>query len=128
MASKLRQEGHATATDSRVERYLKALPATLGKYSPARVGPHLHKLTRRTYQRRSLDEVLVGEIYAGDGHTVDCYVAHPNTGKPYRPELTVFIDIKSSYVVGWYMSEAESAHSTLFALSHAMRSHNYVPA
>ena len=128
VASKLRQEGHDTATDSRVERYLKSLPATLGKYSPARVGPHLHKLTRRTYQRRSLDEVLVGEIYAGDGHTVDCYVAHPNTGKPYRPELTVFIDIKSSYVAGWYMSEAESAPSTLFAISHAMRSHNHVPA
>lgn len=128
VASWLRKEGHASATDSRVGRFLKKLPATLGQYSPARVGPHLHKLTRRTYTRRSLDEVLVGEIYAGDGHTADCYVAHPNTGKPYRPELTVFIDIKSSYVAGWYMSEAESAHSTLFALSHALRSNNHVPA
>lgn len=128
VASRLRMEGHASATDSRVSRFLEKLPATLGKYSPARVGPHLHKLTRRTYKRRDLSEVLVGEIYAGDGHTADCYVAHPNTGKPYRPELTVFIDIKSSYVAGWYMSEAESAHSTLFAISHAMRAHNHVPA
>lgn len=128
VASKLIQEGFEDVTESRVKRYLKALPATLGEFSPARIGKHLHKLTRQKYQRRSLDEVLVGEIYAGDGHTADCYVAHPNTGKPYRPELTVFIDIKSSYIVGWWLSESESTVSTMFALSHAMRMHNHVPA
>lgn len=128
VTSRLIQEGFEEVTESRVKRYLKALPATLGKFSPARIGAHLHKLTRQKYQRRSLDEVLVGEIYAGDGHTADCYVAHPNTGKPYRPELTVFIDIKSSYISGWWLSESESTVSTMFALSHAMRMHNHVPA
>lgn len=128
VTSRLIQEGFDDVTESRVKRYLKALPATLGKFSPARIGHHLHKLTRQKYQRRSLDEVLVGEIYAGDGHTADCYVAHPNTGKPFRPELTVFIDIKSSYIVGWWMSESESTVSTMFALSHAMRVFNHVPA
>lgn len=46
----------------------------------------------------------------------------------YRPELTVFIDIKSSYIAGWWLSEAESTVSTMFAMSHAMRMHNHVPA
>lgn len=124
----LRAEGHDTATESRVKRYLKALPATLGANSPARVGRHLHRLTRQTFQRRSLTEVLVGEIYAGDGHTVDCYVAHPNTGKPYRPELTAFIDIKSRYIAGWWFTESESAVSTLYALSSAMMGYDHVPA
>lgn len=128
VASRLVQEGFDDVTESRVKRYLKNLPATLGKFSPARVGPHLHRLTRQKFQRRSLAEVLVGEIYAGDGHTADCYVAHPNTGKPYRPELTVFIDIKSSYIAGWWLSESESTVSTMFAMSHAMRMHNHVPA
>jgi putative transposase len=128
VSSRLIQEGFATATESRVKRYLKNLPATLGKFSPARVGPHLHRLTRQKFQRRSLAEVMVGEIYAGDGHTADCYVAHPNTGKPYRPELTCFIDIKSGYLAGWWMSESESTVSTMFALSHAMRLHDHVPA
>lgn len=127
VASKLIQEGFDEVTESRVKRYLKALPATLGKFSPARIGPHLHRLTRQKFQRRSLEEVLVGEIYAGDGHTADCYVAHPNTGKPYRPELTCFIDIKSGYLAGWWLSESESTVSTMFALSHAMRMHNHVP-
>jgi putative transposase len=128
VASRLIQEGFEDVTESRVARYLKALPATLGKHSPARIGKHLHRLTRQKFQRRTLDEVLVGEIYAGDGHTADCYVGHPNTGKPYRPELTVFIDIKSSYIVGWWLSESESTVSTMFALSHAMRLFNHVPA
>lgn len=128
VTSRLIQEGFEDVTESRVKRYIKALPATLGKFSPARIGKHLHKLTRQKFQRRSLEEVLVGEIYAGDGHTADCYVAHPNTGKPYRPELTVFIDIKSSYICGWWLSESESTVSTMFALSHAMRLFNHVPA
>lgn len=128
VASKLIQEGFEDVTESRVARYLRNLPATLGKHSPARVGPHLHRLTRQKFQRRSLEEVLVGEIYAGDGHTSDDYVAHPNTGKPFRPELTAFIDIKSGYLAGWWMSESESTVSTMFAMSHAMRMHNHVPA
>lgn len=128
VASKLIEEGFEEVTTSRVQRYIKALPATLGEFSPARIGHHLHKLRRQKYQRRSLEEVLVGEIYAGDGHTADCYVAHPNTGKPFRPELTVFIDIKSSYVVGWWLTESESTVSTLFALSHAMQTAQHVPA
>jgi len=128
VTSRLIEEGFADVNESRVARYLKALPATLGKLSPARVGAHLHRLTRQKFQRRSLAEVLVGEIYAGDGHTADCYVAHPNTGKPYRPELTCWIDIKSSFICGWWLSESESTVSTMFALSHAMRVHNHVPA
>lgn len=128
VAWRLRSEGFDSATESRVKRYLKALPATLGEHSPARVGRHLHRLTRQKYQRRHLDDVLVGEIYVGDGHTADCYVAHPNTGKPFRPELTAWIDVKSRDLVGWYFTESESAYSTLLALSHAMVSRDHVPA
>ena len=128
VASRLAEEGFDEVSESRVARYLKTMPATLGKFSPARIGPHLHRLKRQKFTRRTLDEVLVGEIYAGDGHTVDCYVGHPNTGKPFRPELTAFIDIKSGYVPGIWFTESESAVSTLFSLSHAMRTHDHVPA
>lgn len=127
VAWQLRGEGHGSATESRVKRYLKALPATLGDKSPARIGPHLHRLTRQKYQPRSTEAMLVGEMYAGDGHTVDCYVAHPNTGKPFRPELTAFIDVKSKFLAGWYFTESESAVSTLYALSAAMMGHDHVP-
>jgi putative transposase len=128
VARKLRHEGHDTATESRVLRFFKSMPETLGKNSPHRIGKHLHKLRRQKFQRRSLAEVLVGEIYAGDGHTVDVYVAHPNTGGLFRAELTVFIDIKSRYIVGWYVSESETKESTLYALASAMVNYDHVPA
>jgi putative transposase len=128
VASRLREEGNPTATDSRVEYYLRAMPATLGKHSPARIGEHLHKLTHRRYQRRHLDDVLEGEIFVGDGHCIDCYVGHPNTGKPYRPELVAWLDLKSRFPVGWWLDDAESAVSTMFALSRALVVHQHVPA
>lgn len=127
VALKLRKEGFDSATESRVKSYLKSLPATVGENSPARVGRHLHKLRHQKYQPRTLEQIKVGDIYAGDGHTCDCYVAHPNTGGVFRPELTAFIDIRSRYVPGWYLSEAESALSTVFALSHAMQAHDHLP-
>mgnify|MGYP000963353464 CR=1 FL=1 len=128
VAFNLRKEGFESATESRVKRYLKALPATLGDKSPYRIGPHLHRLTRRKFQKRSVDDLFVGEIYAGDGHTIDCYLADPKTGNPYRPELVCYIDIRSRYIAGWYFSEAESGTSTLMALSAAMLNHDHVPA
>jgi len=127
VALKLRKEGFDSATESRVKTYLKSLPATVGPNSPARVGRHLHKLRHQKFQPRTLEQIKVGDIYAGDGHTCDCYVAHPNTGGVFRPELTAFIDIRSRYVPGWYLSEAESALSTVFALSHAMQTHDHLP-
>lgn len=129
IAFKLRMEGHAGVTGNQVSRYLKTLPKHLaGEKSIGRVGEHLHGLTRQHYQRRTTSMHEVGEIYAGDGHTVDCYVAHPNNGRGlFRPELTVFIDTASRYIVGWWLSESETKESTLFALSSAMIRHDHVP-
>jgi putative transposase len=129
VAWKLRSEGWSDVTDYQVRRYLSSLPRHLaGQHSINRVGVGLYGQTRVNYQRRSTDCLLVGEIYAGDGHTVDCYVAHPSNGTGlFRPELTVFLDIRSRYVVGWWFSESETKESTLFALSHALISHDHVP-
>ena len=124
---KLIGEGFTDVKHSRVKTYLDALPATLGKNSPARVGKHLHKLTKMNYTERHMDDIVVGDIYAADGHTCDCYVAHPETGGLFRAELTVFLDLKSRYPVGWWISESESTTTTLFALSNALTTHNHVP-
>lgn len=124
----LQLEGHANATITLVRAYLKSMPATLGENSPHRVGKHLHRLTRQRFQRRSVADLLVGEIYTGDGHTIDCYLAHPNTGRPWRPEFSAWLDIKSRYPVGWWLDEAESTNSTLFAISSALATHDHVPA
>lgn len=120
--------GFESATKSRVTRYLQTMPETLGKQSPGRMGKHFYKHNLAPHKIRDNDVLAVGYGYEGDGHTVDAYIAHPSGKKVYRPELTIWIDVRSRYVAGWYMSDDESAVSTLFALSHALLAEDHVPA
>lgn len=120
--------GFESATKSRVTRYMQTMPATLGKQSPGRMGKTFYKHNLAPHKIRDNDVLPVGFGYEGDGHTVDAYIAHPSGKKVYRPELTIWIDVRSRYVAGWYMSDDESSISTLFALSHAMLSEDHVPA
>jgi putative transposase len=120
--------GFASATNSRVARYIGTMPATLGKQSPGRMGKNFYKHNLAPHKIRDNDVLPVGFGYEGDGHTVDAYITHPSGKKVHRPELTIWIDVRSRYVAGWFMSNDESAISTLFALSHAMLSEDHVPA
>lgn len=128
VADELRRDGWESATDSRVRRYLQSMPATLGQNSPQRLGRKYHRLNKGRYVERNTDVLQVGELYSMDGHTIDDYVAHPFSGGLFRPELTVVIDVASRYIPGWYLSEAESTHSSMLALSHALLSQDHVPA
>lgn len=123
----LREEGWESAEAHRVRRFLQSLPETMGEHSAKRMGRHYYGQNLRPYTPRDETVVPVGMIYEGDGHTCDVYVAHPLTGHPWRPELTVWLDVRSHYCVGWYLSEGESARSTLFGLSHAIVHHDHVP-
>ncbi len=125
----LRGEGYPTATNSRVLRFLRALPETVaGENSPHRAGRNYYRQNIGPYVRRDPSVLDVGLIYEGDGHTCDVYVRHPATGQPWRPELTIWIDVRSNYVAGFWFSMAESAVSTLFGLSRALLAHDHVPA
>jgi putative transposase len=108
-------------------RYEKTLVRRLGREGIARVGKHQFGLANKNYQARHQDNMSAGDQYAGDGHTIDCYVAHPNTGRLFRPELTLFQDIKSRKIVGWWLGESENAIDTVRALAHAITTFNHVP-
>lgn len=123
----LREEGHASATNARVCAYLRTIPADKGVLGPKRLGVHYVDQNVRPYVVRDYSDIPVGAVYEGDGHTCDVYVQHPNTGKPFRPELTWWIDWRSQYKVGWHLSEAESATSTLYSLGRAVAEHDHVP-
>lgn len=124
----LREEGWASATNSRVRRYLKSLPSDAAETAPARVGRHYYNQNIRPHVVRDSSVLAVGECYEGDGHTCDVYVQHPATGNPFRPELTVWIDIRSQRVTGWWLGETENSIDVLYALSSAIREHDHVPA
>jgi putative transposase len=128
VAEWLQDDGWTSATYDRVRRYALSLPQQQGKNSPKRVGRHYYNQNLRPYKMRDETVLPVGFIYEGDGHTCDVYVAHPNTGKPWRPEFTPWVDVRSHYIVGWYLSEAESGITTLFSLSKSIVHHDHVPA
>jgi putative transposase len=126
IADLLVQEAFEEVTESRVTRYLNSLPHDV--LNQRRMGAKTYRDAHKPFVRRDTDCIPPGAIYQGDGHTIDAYLAHPITGNPWRPELTVWIDVGSRRIVGWYMSVAESSVSTLFSLSHALISHDHVPA
>lgn len=127
VVDQLQREGFETATYNRVRSYLMSLPTDLTTHSKGRLGAQKARATARTYVQRDTSVLDVGMVYQGDGHTVDVWVADPQTGGIWRPELTAWMDVRSRYIVGWWLSESESAYTTLFALSHAMLSHDHVP-
>lgn len=120
------EEKFEDVTESRVRRYLKSLPDDIA--NKKRIGSKFYRDTQMPSRLRNTDVLPVGHTYQGDGHTIDVYLSHPNTGKPWRPELTVWIDIRSRYIVGFYLTEAESSISTLLSLSKAMIDYDHVPA
>ena len=94
-------------TYEQVRGYLNAVPAMVGRHSPARLGKNLYKLTEKAYVRRSTQNALPGDVYVADGYRADVYLAHPVTGDLFRPELTVSMDMRSRFIVGWRMDEHE---------------------
>lgn len=129
VADLLIQENFGEVTGQQVNRFINLLPKDLKqKLQRSRMGAKLYSDTQKSLRIRDTEVLPIGHIYQGDGHTIDAYLAHPITGNPWRPELTAWIDVRSRYIVGWYMSVAESSFSTLFSLSHALITHDHVPA
>ncbi len=124
----LRGEGYPDATGSRVRRYLESLPEDVaGENSPRRAGWHYYTQNIAPYVRRDASVLDIGMIYQGDGHRTKTFVRHPRSGNPYRPELTIWIDVRGNYVTGFGLSDAESAVSTLYSLSRALTAYDHVP-
>lgn len=124
----LRNEGFDSAKDHRVRHYLKSLPSSLGAEGIARSGERRWKGKHTPHVIRDASVLDVGLIYEGDGHCCDVYVAHPNTGNAWRPELTPWVDVRSRYVVSWSLTEAESGITTLMSLAQAVATYDHVPA
>ncbi|MGI1669970.1 MAG: Mu transposase C-terminal domain-containing protein [Neptuniibacter sp.] len=68
------------------------------------------------FVRRDFSNLLPADVYSADGHTHDGEVQHPFHGRPFRPEITTFIDIGTRRVVGVSVDLAESSIAVLDAL------------
>ncbi|WP_069454712.1 Mu transposase C-terminal domain-containing protein [Shewanella xiamenensis] len=122
----LREEHNFTCSDKQVRDYLRSLPDA--QNHPSRVGAKFHAQNVREYKRRSADSLAAGDIYMGDGHRMDVYLAHPETGDIWRPELVLWMDVKSRVVVGWDLNDDEGTIGTVNSLARTLATHDHVPA
>jgi len=73
----------------------------------------------KPFIRRDTAPLLPTDVYTADGHTFDAEVAHPDTGKPFRPEITTVMDVHTRMIVGYSIDLAESGLAVLDAISSA---------
>ncbi|WP_459932126.1 Mu transposase C-terminal domain-containing protein [Fundidesulfovibrio butyratiphilus] len=73
-------------------------------------------LKLRPHKRRSTDELWPTDIYTADGTTFDAEIRHPLHGQPFKPEVTLFIDVATRRCVGLSLGLAESGYVILDAL------------
>lgn len=113
---------------SQLRAFIRRLPVNATELSRKRLGSHYYDQNIAKYTTRDTSVIPVGHTWMADGHACDVYVAHPSNGKPWIAELTVWMDQRSNYVVGWHISSAESTMSSLESLAAAIDQHQHVPA
>lgn len=91
-----------------------------------RMGPRELK-NIRPFVRRDFSLLQPNDVWSADGHTFDAEVQHPLHGRPFRPEITTFIDIATRRAVGWSVDLAESATAVADSLRYAVE-HYGIPA
>jgi putative transposase len=124
---KLTEVDGFACTYDQVRSYLTSVPAMVGRYSPARIGKNLYRLTEKSYIRRCVINLLAGDIYVADGYRGDIYLAHPITGDIWRPEFTLALDLKSRVPVYWRADEHEGTYAVQNMWAEAFVRWNHVP-
>jgi len=105
---------------ARCRRELKKLPKQLF-YVGRNSGAALKAL--QPFRRREFHSLLPNDIWIGDGHGAKLKIAHPETGRPFVPEVTVVMDVQARYVVGWSVSLSENCLAVSDALRHGISRH-----
>jgi putative transposase len=99
-----------------IQHHVHKMPAI--ERARGRLGPRALRQIR-AFVRRDVSDLWPTAIYVTDGHTHHAMVAHPLTGKPFRPEITATIDVVTRRLVGWSVALAEATWGTIDALRHA---------
>lgn len=77
----------------------------------------------QTYVKRDWSVMPVNGVWIGDGHSMKMKVQHPDHGRPFTPELTMVIDGRTRYVVGWSLALSENTLAVADALRHGIERH-----
>ncbi|HBM3102605.1 TPA: transposase [Klebsiella oxytoca] len=75
------------------------------------------------YSRRDWSAMPVNGIWICDGKSLDMKVKHPVSKNAFTPELTLVIDGRTRFVVGWSLSYSENVRGVSEAYRYAMSRH-----
>ncbi|BBS80729.1 hypothetical protein WP7S17E08_06900 [Klebsiella quasipneumoniae] len=78
-------------------------------------------LAYECFQKRDWSPMPVNGCWIADGKSLEMKVAHPDHGRPFTPELTLIIDGRTRFVVGWSLALSESVIAVADAYRYAMR-------
>ncbi|MBF0415813.1 MAG: transposase [Magnetococcales bacterium] len=73
------------------------------------------------FVQRDFSMLKPGDLVNGDGHSCHCYVIHPETGKPYLPEITEMVDIATRLHLGFSIAVSESTEAVHDAIRTAIQ-------
>jgi putative transposase len=124
LACKEKAFGSESPSIHQVRRFLDMLGTVTRE--TGRLGNHELK-NLKPFIRRDFSQLEPNDIWSGDGHTFDAEVQHPLHGRPFRPEITTFIDIATRRLVAWSVGLAESSWAVADALRWGVE-HNGIPA
>lgn len=65
---------------------------------------------------RDYDAIEVGDLVVADGHVLNFEIINPWTGKPKRMTLLQWIDMKSTYPLGWQIMPTENTQAIAAAM------------
>ena len=69
---------------------------------------------------RDYERIEVGDVVVADGHTLNFDIINPWTGKPKRMTLILWLDMKSSFPLGWEIMPSENTQAIAAALRWAI--------
>lgn len=109
-------DGMAPPSYDQAKRFLRAMSAI--DRNRGRMGARALR-NLKAYVVRDYEGLWPTAIYVADGHTFDAEVQHPIHGQPFRPEVTVVIDVATRVIAGWSIALSENTWSVADAMRHA---------
>jgi hypothetical protein len=74
------------------------------------------------YIKRMYDDLEPNDIWVGDGHTFDIMVLGKD-GKPFRPYLSAFMDVRTRKMMGWIVVDKLSGDASIYALKRGVENY-----
>lgn len=109
IAARCQAEGLAVPSEDTVRRYVRQYEQTcFDQWTLFREGKKAWNDKCCLSIRRNWELVEVGEVVIADGHTLNFETINPDTGKPTRMTLLLFLDGRSACPLGWEVMATEN--------------------